>query len=68
MAKTPAAASPVSGNLLFYTTPEPLSQEVHGNLGVQRMEKPFGFAREAHVVPLTVAEFTFAAISFPIPS
>lgn len=66
MAKTPAAASPVSGNLLFYTTPEPLSREVHGDIGVQRMEKPFGFAREAHVVPLTVAEFTFAAISFPI--
>lgn len=66
MAQTPAADSPVSGSLLFYTTPEPLSREVHGDLGVQRMEKPFGFAREAHVVPLTVAEFTFAAISFPI--
>lgn len=66
MAQTPAADSPVSGSLLFYTTPEPLSREVHGGLGVQRMEKPFGFAREAHVVPLTVAEFTFAAISFPI--
>jgi hypothetical protein len=66
MAKTPAAASPISGNLIFYTTPEPLSREVHGEMGVQRMEKPFGFAKEAHIVPLTVAEFTFAAISFPI--
>lgn len=66
MAKTPAAASPVSGNLLFYTTPEPLSREVHGSLGVQRMDKPFLFAIGAHVVPMTVAEFTFAAISYPI--
>jgi hypothetical protein len=67
MAKTPAAApSPVSGSLLFYTTPEPLSRDQHSGLGVQRMDKPFGFAAKAHVVPLTVAEFTFAAISFPI--
>jgi hypothetical protein len=68
MAKTPAAAktSPVSGNLLFYTAPEPLSREVHSGLGVKRMEKPFFFAAKGHVVPLTVAEFTFAAISYPI--
>jgi len=66
MAKTPAAASPITGSLLFYTTPEPLSRDSHNGLGVSRMEKPFGFARKAHVVPLTVAEFTFASISFPI--
>ncbi|MFZ4606648.1 MAG: SapC family protein [Caulobacter sp.] len=66
MAKTPAAASPVTGNVLFYTTPEPLSRDQHSGLGVKRMEKPFGFAAEAHVVPLTVAEFTFASICYPI--
>ncbi len=66
MEQTQAAIGPVSGNLLFYSTPEPLSTDVHSGLGVQRMEKPFGFAKEAHVVPLTVAEFTFASISYPI--
>ena len=69
MAKTPAAASPaspVSGNLLFYTSPEPLSRDVHSGLGVKQLEKPFAFAAKGHVVPITVAEFTFASISYPI--
>lgn len=68
MAKTPAAApaTPISGNLLFYTAPEPLSRDAHSGLGVKRMDRPFHFAAAGHVVPLTVAEFTFAAISFPI--
>jgi len=66
MEQTKAAIGPVSGNLLFYTSPEPLTKDVHSGLGVQRMEKPFGFAAAGHVVPLTVAEFTFAAISYPI--
>jgi len=61
-----AAASPVSGNLLFYKTPEPLSREQHGGLGVRRLDKPYAFAAVGHVVPLTVAEFGFAAISYPI--
>jgi len=66
MEQTQAATGPISGNLLFYTSPEPLSKDAHGNLGVLAMEKPFGFAAGGHVVPLTVAEFTFAAISYPI--
>lgn len=56
----------ISGNVLFYTNPEPLSRETHGNLGVARVEKPFGFAAEGHVVPLTVAEFGLAALTYPI--
>lgn len=66
MEQTQAALGPISGTLLFYSTPEPLSKDVHGDLGVQRMDKPFAFAQAGHVVPLTVAEFTFAAISYPI--
>lgn len=56
----------ITGNVLFYTNPEPLSRETHGNLGVARVERPFGFARAGHVVPLTVAEFGLAALSYPI--
>ena len=66
MEQTQAAIGPISGNLLFYTSPEPLSRDVHSGMGVKRMEKPFQFASVGHVVPLTVAEFTFAAISYPI--
>lgn len=61
-----AQAGPVSGNVLFYTKPEPLSREEHGKLGVKRMEKPYSFAAIGHVVPLTVAEFGFAGINYPI--
>lgn len=75
MAKKPTTPEPantttddgaISGNVLFYTNPEPLSREVHGKLGVSRVEKPFGFAKAGHVVPLTVAEFSLAALSYPI--
>lgn len=66
MEQTQAAVGPISGNLLFYTSPEPLSRDVHSGLGVKRLDKPFSFAGAGHVVPLTVAEFTFAAISYPI--
>lgn len=58
--------SPVSGALLFYSTPEPLSRDAHGGLAVQQLEQPFSFATAGHVVPLTVAEFGFAAVSYPI--
>lgn len=61
-----AQVGPVTGNVLFYTKPEPLSREEHGKLGVLQMEKPYGFAAIGHVVPLTVAEFGFAGINYPI--
>lgn len=66
MEQTKDAIGPISGNLLFYTSPEPLSRDVHSGLGVKRMDRPFAFAKKGHVVPITVAEFTFAAISYPI--
>ncbi|ATQ41252.1 SapC family protein [Caulobacter mirabilis] len=66
MATNQAAQSPISGSLLFYTNPEPLSRELHGELAVLSPDKPFAFAAEGHVVPLTVAEFGFAAVSYPI--
>jgi hypothetical protein len=66
MANTPANDSPVSGQLLFYTTPEPLSREQHGDVAVRQLERPFKFAEGGHVVPLTVAEFPFSAVSYPI--
>ena len=56
----------LTGEVLLYAKPEPLSKELHASLGVTQMETPFGFARTAHVAPLTVTEFALAALSFPV--
>jgi hypothetical protein len=59
-------AAEFSGNVLFYSKPEPLSRELHGKIGLRRMDRPFGFAAKTNVVPLTVGEFPVAGISYPI--
>ena len=59
-------AAEFSGNVLFYSRPEPLSRELHGKIGLRRMDKPFGFASTTNVVPLTVGEFQMAGLSYPI--
>ena len=56
----------ITGNVLFYSKPEPLALELHKGLGVKRMDGPFGFARAGHAVPLTVTEFSLAALTGPI--
>ncbi|MDP3802156.1 SapC family protein [Brevundimonas sp.] len=60
------AASPLSGNVLFYTKPEPLSVEAHSALGVDPVEKPYAFVARTNLVPLTVTEFAPAALSYPV--
>ncbi|HVM99907.1 MAG TPA: SapC family protein [Caulobacteraceae bacterium] len=69
MADTPIPPQPpaeFSGSVLFYSKPEPLSRELHGKIGLRRVDKPFGFAAGANVVPLTVGEFPIAGLSYPI--
>lgn len=69
MENTPAAptgATPLTGNVLFYQQPEPLSVEAHGNLGVKQIAQPFGFLAAAHAVPVTVTEFGMVASCYPI--
>lgn len=56
----------LSGQVLFYSRPEPLSLERHKGLGVKQIASPFSFLRSAHAVPVTVTEFGIAATSFPI--
>jgi hypothetical protein len=62
----PLGQAQISGNVLFYSKPEPLSSETHAGLGVRRLDKPFAFAAEAQVAPLTVAEFPLASLCYPI--
>ncbi|MCR5877762.1 SapC family protein [Phenylobacterium sp. J367] len=56
----------ITGNVLFYSQPEPLTPELHGKLGVKRMDGPFKFAKVGHAIPLTVGEFPLAAVTGPI--
>lgn len=63
---TTTAQPGITGNVLFYTQPEPLSPEAHGKMGVKSMDGPFGFAKEGHAIPLTVGEFPPAAMTGPI--
>lgn len=66
MTTTQTGAGEISGNVLFYTKPEPLSPELHGKLGVRRTDTPFRFAKAGHAIPLTVGEFPVAAVTGPI--
>jgi hypothetical protein len=56
----------LTGNVLFYSKPEPLARELHSKLGVKRMDGPFKFAKQGHAIPLTVGEFPLAAVTGPI--
>lgn len=60
------AAPEITGNVLFYNTPEPLNSEKHAKLGLKSIPKPFGFAKTGHIVPVTLGEFGLAAMSYPI--
>lgn len=62
----PAQSAPLSGQVLFYSNPQPLSAEQHGGLGIKQVEAPFAFLGKAHAVPLTVNEFPIASTSYPI--
>lgn len=66
MPNAPGGQSPITGQVLFYKNPQPLSAENHGGLGVKQVQQPFAFLREAHAVPVTVTEFGVAAASYPI--
>ncbi|MCR5873514.1 SapC family protein [Phenylobacterium sp. J426] len=60
------AGGELTGSVLFYSKPEPLARELHGKLGVKRMDGPFKFAKAGHAIPLTVGEFPLAAVTGPI--
>ncbi len=63
---TATAQAGLTGNVLFYEKPEPVSIEAHGTLGVDPVDKPYGFVAGTNLVPLTVTEFAPAALSYPV--
>jgi len=52
--------------MYLYKAPELLNHEMHGSLGISQFERPYDFAREARVLPLTLPEFTSAHMFYPI--
>jgi hypothetical protein len=56
----------LTGNVLFYKQPEPLSSQTHAALGVNRTAKPYRFVASTNLIPLTVAEFVAASLSYPV--
>jgi len=60
------ASSPLSGNVLFYAQPEPLSLDAHSTLGVDPVDKPYAFVAQTNLVPVMVTEFAPAALSYPV--
>ena len=60
------AEGALSGDVLLYVAPEPLSKEAHGKLGLEMTDSPYGFAKGANACPLHVSEFGIGAVSFPI--
>lgn len=56
----------ITGQVPLYKRPEPLTPQAHGKLGIKATTRPYAFLREAHFVPLTVAEFQPAGLSYPI--
>lgn len=67
MAKTDTPNQPeVSGSVMFYEQPVPLTKEKHAKFGVQQVDKPFQFMADQHFMPLTAPEFGSASTSMPI--
>lgn len=62
----PGGQPELTGQVMFYKRPEPLSLEKHRELGVKQVASPFSFLKTAHAVPITVSEFGVAATCFPI--
>jgi hypothetical protein len=64
--QVPTPSGDITGQVLFYSKPEPLTAEAHGRLKLKISDAPFGFAAQAHIVPLQVTEFGLAGMSYPI--
>ncbi|HWU15488.1 MAG TPA: SapC family protein [Caulobacter sp.] len=64
--ETTQPAGGISGNVLFYSSPEPLNREQHAKLALVHKDKPYSFALNGTAVPLAVTEFAPAALTYPV--
>ncbi len=56
----------ITGNVMMYENPQPLTKDKHVKFGVQQVKKPFEFMEKSHFMPITAPEFGSACSSFPI--
>lgn len=66
MAKEPENKAPVTGIVMMYEDPQPLTKDKHEKFGVVQVDKPFAFMEKSHFMPITAPEFGTACSSFPI--
>ena len=64
--ETPNPVESLEGQMFLYRQPELLNHEEHGALGLNTSKRPFDFAREARVLPLTLPELPRAQLTYPI--
>lgn len=65
-ASNPTTPPVLEGKMYLYRQPELLSHEMHGALGLRTPERPYDFACEARVLPLTLPEMSNAQMFYPI--
>lgn len=66
MAKSPNNEANVTGNVMLYENPQPLTKDKHAGYGVVQVKKPFAFMEKSHFMPITAPEFGSASASYPI--
>lgn len=60
------AAPQISGKMFLFDQPELLSKEDHGDIGVGRPDKIYGFCDKVRAVPITLGEVTSVMRDYPI--
>ncbi len=63
--KNPSEA-PLEGRMFLYNQPELLNHQQHGQLGLSRIEKPFGYAQQTRALPVTLGELGTAQKFYPV--
>lgn len=66
MTDTSNTDTSLSGKMFLYETPELLTTDAHGTMGLTPASNPFEFAMGVRVIPLTMVEFGSAMRSYPI--
>ncbi|MEM8935921.1 MAG: SapC family protein [Pseudomonadota bacterium] len=65
MSETPEAPQ-VTGKMFLFDRPELMSVEQHGQLGVGKPEKRFGFCSAVRAIPVTISEIPAAMKDYPV--
>jgi len=60
------AAPQINGKMFLFDKPELLSKEEHGDIGVGRPDKIYGFCDKVRAIPITIGEVTSVMRDYPI--